>query len=334
MDKKVKITLLSTIKRGRKSTRYLTKYNNNYASVKLDNNENYSRGMEIEVSEKEINDKEFKEAWVKDIKSWEDKKRKILEHLSKYKKEKITETEGYWRNKDGDIIFYPHILPDDEEKKNILDSAYKASIENLYDEKKNKGNNVIHIGFKNLNSSQAFAFNFFKPIIDENIFDKLLSDSQISTIDESDFEKKNPDRTQFDFFLQSGKVKCCFEVKYTESDFGAASQNSDYSNYKEKLKELLKEKIEKEDFFDEYQLWRNIIFALDGYQVFFVFPKFRDDLAKKVEDAKNKCKDNFKDNIKILYVNDFVEKMKNSENKKLRDHYTEFSKKYLEIPTI
>ena len=37
----------------------------------------------------------------------------------------------------------------------------------------------IHPGFKNLNSSQAFAFNFFQPIIDNNLYYVLLENNEL-----------------------------------------------------------------------------------------------------------------------------------------------------------
>lgn len=46
--------------------------------------------------------------------------------------------------------------------------------------------------------------------------------------------------------------------------------------------------ISKEEFFKHYQLWRNIIYAVEGLVVF-VFVEPRKDLTGAVESAKRKC---------------------------------------------
>ena len=333
------VTIVSIIKHGAKNTRYLIKVNDKYASLKIPSNKYYYDGMEVDVPAGIKID--YDEKWKLKANSWAYKKRKILIHLGEYKKKELkVDQNGYWENKDGMKLEYDYILPDGKESDNIINSIYKASVMELFTQKKED----IHTGFKNLNSSQAFAFNFFTPIINEKIIDELVDCWKNTSVFESDFEKKNPDETQFDFYLSSGEIKCSFEVKYTEDAFGSASMDEKHNRekhntkwntiYEEKLKSILRENIEKEEFFDDYQLWRNIIFVLDGYHVYFVFPKFRDDLKEIVETARKKCKDNYQDKIKILFVDDFVDKMKKSDNKDLRDHYTKFYKKYLDIPKV
>ena len=71
----MKVTLLSIIKQGTKTTRYMIKYKGNYASVKLENNECYSQGMEVDILESII-DLKFKEQW-KQKNSWYIKKEKF-----------------------------------------------------------------------------------------------------------------------------------------------------------------------------------------------------------------------------------------------------------------
>ena len=89
--------------------------------------------------------------------------------------------------------------------------------------------------------------------------------------------------------------------------------------------------VTEDEFFEEYQLWRNICFAADGYEVRFVFPAFRKDLAKKVLKAKERCKKEIKDRINFIYIDKFVRKMKESGDEDLRKHYSEFENKYLKL---
>lgn len=66
-------------------------------------------------------------------------------------------------------------------------------------------------------------------------------------------------------------------------------------------------------------------------EVYFVFPEFRDDLKKKVEDAKKALKDEYQNHVYILIIDEIVEKFKNSKDEDLKNHYTEFYEKYLNI---
>ena len=324
-----KVLLSAVIKRSSKNSRFLIKYDNKYGSAKLPNE--YELGTEIEISDEKINDIDFKDDWLKKISSWKNKKYKLLENLSKYKINRLNVIEdGFWENKEGDKIYYSHILPEEEKEKNIIESHYTESIKSSLLKKESE----IHHGFKNLNSSQAFAFNFFQPIIDEDLFHEL--DTYATKLTAYEYEKRNDDETQFDFYLESNNLKYSFEVKYTEDEFGIAPNDYRHMDkwenyYKAKIEAILNEELAITDFFDEYQLWRNICFSEQGYEVRFVFPKFRNDLAEKVEVAKGKCKENYKKKIKIIYVDDFIDKMINSNNSNLKKHYEEFKQKYLSI---
>ena len=302
-------------------------YKNKPASIKLPNE--YEVGTEVEVQENQINDREFNMNWLKTLSSWKNKKRKLLEHLGVYKQDILNiQEDGFWEDKDGDELYYVHILPESKKEENIIKSAYTESIKATLAAKAAD----IHPGFKNLNSSQAFAFNFFQPIIDEKIIHELIPSAINATHPE--FEKKNEDDTQFDFYFESNNLKYSFEVKYTEEDFGIAPNDEKHVEkwntlYKVKLMKILDNEITSEEFFEEYQLWRNICFTADNYEVRFVFPRFRNDLAGKVEAAKQKCKDDFKKKIDIIFVDNFVNKMIASDNSRLKDHYSEFKRKYL-----
>ena len=325
-----KVILLSCIKKGSKNTRYLIKYNGEFASVKLSTDQFYELGSEIEVEDNKINEKkEYNPNWEKTLSVWTNNKRNVLKHLSNYKRNILGITEdGFWEDKDGNKYYYSHILPEGTEDENIIKSAYTESIKKT----KEKYKSEIHRGFKNLNSSQAFAFNFFQPIIDNNLFSELIS--TVKNVIDLEYEKKNHDETQFDFYIKDDNQEYSFEVKYTEDDFGSAPMDSSHEAkwktiYKDKMKNILKTEMTCEEFLDEYQLWRNILFATEGMEVRFVFPKFREDLTEKVNNAKKQCNEDIKKKIDIIYVDTFVSKMKESNDENLRKHYSEFERKYL-----
>jgi len=340
----MRATVEKIIRKGAKTTRYLICVNGEYASVKLPNEETvYEMPKEVDFCEGDI-DRNINDKWVKASDNWPKIKCKILSHLSKYKKNKLNICEdGYWTNKDGENIEYSHILPDGEIKKNLIDSSYHNSMEKTFDAEKDK----IHPGFKNLNSSQAFAFNFFQPIIDENLFYDLFElacdnnsfakRNHKTQIFRHKFEKDNvEDKTQFDFYIEKSDLNVSFEVKYTENEFGTA----DYESHKEKWDEIYKQKVDKllgcnkispEEFFENYQIWRNILFTLDeNHFSCFFYPRFREgDLTTMINQILDKYP-SLKERIIIFYTDDFVNKILDGDySEKLKEHYREFKKKYL-----
>ncbi len=330
MDK-VKVILLSCIKKRTKNTRFLIKYDEKYASVKLPTEQFFELGSEIEISKTIINDKPFDPKWEKTLSAWANTKRLVLQHLSNYKKNIMGIPEdGFWEDKDGNQNYYSHILPKNEEDRNIIDSVYSQTIKKLKKDKESE----IHKGFRCLNSSQAFAFNFFQPLIDENMFQVLIG--PVNCVTDSDYEKKNEDDTQFDFYLKADNKEYSFEVKYTEEDFGAAPMDESHIKkwntlYKNKMAKILKKEMKMEDFFDEYQLWRNICFAAEGMEVRFVFPRFREDLSTKVNNAKSLCKKDIQKRIDVIIVDEVVDKLKTLGNEDILNHYSQFEQKYLSI---
>lgn len=327
--------ILYEIKKGQNNTRFLIKdvgEIEKYHSVKLPNDKNYIVGQKINANDfaSKIDDVQFKLIWLKNL---------IEPHLTKYKENvlKIKEC-GIWEKNNKE---YSHVLPKSEMKLNLIDEGYKDKLETTFCEVEKR--NAIHEYFAHLNSSQALCFNLFVPIIAEKCF-KFI-DGNISNNAEAEFEhiEKNsfekPDnekeKTNFDFFIQD-KTKYFFEVKYTEEKFADTKADERHIKkyedfYSCRLKEIANE-LSQEDFFEEYQLWRNICHVKEKDSVvFFVFPRLRTDLEKAVVKAKEKCIEQWRENIKILYVDEIVEELKASDNPKLQKHYTEFYEKYLNI---
>ena len=333
----MKIQLLSIIARGAKNSRYLIHIETGYRSVLLPNDKSYSILDEVDIEENKID--KVNDKWVERYFSFSKTKERVLNHLFKYKENvlKIPE-QGYWTSSSGERKWYNHILPDESEKKNLIESEYFSSLEETYENIKMANN--LHIAFKHLNSSQAFAFNFFQPIIDENLFIDLLDFWHYNSKPKSEFEKiDKEDKTQFDLFISTNERSCSFEIKYIEQNFGDApideKHHTKWENiYKEKIATLCgKDAISEEEFFENYQLWRNILFAAkSGHNTCFLFPKFRNDLEEVVESAREKC-GQVKERVHILYADKFVEQILSDSkySEKLKKHYAEFKQKYLEF---
>lgn len=328
-------TILSVIRRGAKNSRYLVlAQNKEYGSV-VAANEKYHLGNITEIEE--TIDFNVKDSWLNNYFNWSNTKQKVLNHLARYKKENLgIEPNGVWINQDGEEIEYQHILPKDYILKNLIDSDFHESMINSY----NKKIEFIHPGFKNLNSSQAFAFNFFQPIIDNDLYYALLEKNELKELKlNSEYERVNCDETQFDFYIYNESFQASFEVKYTEDGFGV----TDYDSHKEKWESTYKEKVAKllgkdiltpEDFFANYQIWRNILFTLEkNHHSYFLYPSFRkDDLSPVIEEILESYPE-LKKKVGILYADDFVKKIIADENssKALKEHYQEFKWKYLDV---
>ena len=253
----------------------------------------------------------------------------IKENLSRYKKNTLgIDKNGMWKGSE-----YSHILPFDDRYENIINKGFREDLKRLISQ------DALHFGFPHLNSSQALALNLFGPLVIKGklaMINKVLENKLISNESEGKFEfiEQANEGTNFDFYIQDKSNKVYFEVKYTENEFGKAkndlSHQQKYSEfYERRLEDIVDINREtfKETFFKEYQLWRNIIYAKNGY-IFFVLPRFRDDLIKKVNDAKKEIKNTEIGNrVKLLIIDELVEECE--KNKEMKDHYIEFRKKYL-----
>lgn len=330
------VKLIFKISNGGEKSRWLVEYGDKMKkSVLLSNEKKLSCGDEIDVSESELCSNIYEEKYNRYLSSTQN----IISHLVKYGKMRNLERNGVWNGK-----VYEHVLQN--EKDNLLfNYGYKDALNNIYDEQKNAGN--IHKGFANLNSSQAFAFNFFAPLIDESktscfLFAKILHENFLELPRNCIFEKVLPeDNTQLDFYCEIGTKKFTFEVKYSENAFGDAEKNEKhqikYNNYyKEKLNQIILSynPIEFEDkFYEEYQLWRNLCCLCDeNTTVCFVFHKYRTDLGGKIKMAKELLKsDSLRDRVKIIKVDDFIEDVLKIGTEQQKKYYSEFKEKYLEL---
>lgn len=262
---------------------------------------------------------------------------KVIKHLEEYRVKRISELgteKGEYAKR-----YYFHILPKKDADKNIIDRGFQNDILGLMKSESIKR----HYSFANLNSSQAMTLNLFGPLCVEEILSTVIPHSQSEVQNAAlvyQFEKKEKDSSEIDFYVESVNKKAYFEVKFTEKTIATKSQskhNVERWNlyYREPMEMILNDEVKplaKDLFFDNYQLWRNVrmISDLDSF-VYFVFSRFRQDLTAEVEKSKQFILPNFADKVKVLYIEDICDTILSDyiDNCKLMAHYTEFYEKYI-----
>jgi len=146
------------------------------------------------------------------------------------------------------------------------------------------------------------------------------------------------ERTNFDFFVTlSNSHRVIFEIKYTEYKFGSAPKNKSHlkkyhSIYEKKLNGIIKQKYINENFvLKNYQLIRNLSYLNNKTTVVFLYPKDNEQL-KETYDIVTKILEKDKiPNLKIVYLEDFVNQILNSVNlEPLHTYFREFKRKYIE----
>ncbi len=254
---------------------------------------------------------------------------RIYSHLARYKTDRLGITEnGCWRKKP-----YPPILPEQEYPKNIIDKGYHSWILETAEETGIK----LHHGFHHLNSSQALAFNLFAPLMKENRIETVfhvLRAADRAEWSQFEYVADRSEGTNFDFFIKGERRNYYFEIKYTEGGFGSAGMDAEHLRkfeilYKARTAQTCSVGVE--EFFQKYQLWRNICYSSAG-AVVFVFPAFQKDLEREILLAKEKVL--HPENIMVMHIDDLVAANLHTENEKLNAHYREFELKYLQIQGI
>jgi hypothetical protein len=251
----------------------------------------------------------------------------IKSHLAEYKNKVLNvSANGTWKKNNKQ---YAHILPEILQEKNILNSDYHKMI---IDEIVNT-NVKLHSDFHHLNSSQALCFNLFYPLFLENLF-FVLFNNQNEIVENYEFEhiEDKHEKTNFDLFVKTNRLRYYFEIKYTENEFGKAKSNVGHilkynEVYKDKIK-IFKD-VSMEMFFSHYQIFRNLIYN-NGRNIF-VFPSNRCDLKNAiVEVIKNHCTEEQRKHIVILSIEEIIKIIldKESGNRKIVNHYKLFEEKY------
>lgn len=257
--------------------------------------------------------------------SYKENRENILSHLSKYKKNilKITKNGIYIKEKRE----YSHILPKEIEIKNIIYSEY---LMDLWDYVK-RSNLKLHNDFHHLNSSQAFCFNLFYPIIMENELRMLLNTYEKITDWDFEYIPDKIEKTNFDVFIKTKENNYYFEIKYLENNFPKQEvKDRKIERYHEIYENKLSifKNVTPDVFFDNYQIFRNLSYIHKGI-INFVFPKTRLDLDIQLKTILEKyCDKVLLEKINIIYVEDILSRVSN--NKKLIEYYKLFSEKYMD----
>jgi hypothetical protein len=231
-----------------------------------------------------ISDSWRSEAAILDMRNF---RTRITEHLGQYKKNKlkIIEPGEYLYN--GEIKLYDHILPKDEMKLNIIEKYRDDFFNSSYAQIK------FHRYAHHLNSSQAMCINFFYPLIQEELLEKIAetlripghiiyNSENVCFEKESELEPDGERKTNFDFFIKLDTgVKIYFEIKYTESEFGKAKNDGEHQakfqrTYQPLLEkcDAIKEAFKNEAYFlNNYQIMRNILHIDKDSYVVFIYPQ-------------------------------------------------------------
>ena len=250
---------------------------------------------------------------------------------------------GEWRG-----VKYDHIFSD--LKSNFIDGMYpkKCSVKGDLSDKDIK----YHRGARHMNSSQVMCISFFKKFFEKPEYEKILLDvlkkSGVEIAPEEkikaaifEYEPSPKERTNFDFYmvLLSGK-KISFEVKYTEPDFGGISPDKDDPDkYDRKWDQIYKDMvlkspfldIDKEAFYKNYQINRNIVYAASSDHVLFLTPKANDE--KGIAAGRSYIDQMHCPNIKNLYWEDIAEKTMEAarDHQELFEYYLKFFDKYIKF---
>ena len=209
-----------------------------------------------------------------------------------------------------------------------------------------------HSYAKHMNSSQVMCISFFKKFFEkpeyENILLDILRSSEIEISAEDrieaaafEYEPCHKERSNFDFFilLHSG-VKISFEIKYTESAFGGINPDkNDPYKYDRKWDDIYKDMVSecpflaigKEEFYENYQINRNIAYAGADDYVLFLTPAANHE--RGIEKGRKYIDELNHSHIKNLYWEKILEKTKTSvcDFSELREYYEKFYDKYIRI---
>lgn len=198
-----------------------------------------------------------------------------------------------------------------------------------------------HKDAHHLNSSQVVCYEFFRPMITVQKRANSLLLSFLNSIGlpseeftagygEFEWETNNEEQTNFDFYVQQSRPipetvltdkAIYFEIKYTESEFGAEPIND---RRREKYDSIyiqmidncvcLKRRPTIEEFFKSYQLFRNTIrLTKDNWKnehIIFLFPKENKAVLDEYRIFEEQfILEQYRDHVKAVYWEDLVESM-------------------------
>lgn len=261
--------------------------------------------------------------------------------------------EGKYRY-NNESVPHGHILPlkGNRSRKDAIIEAiadYKVLTDNVTFREDVFPKSELHILANHLTSSQILCYNFFRLFIPEELccnrmmpvtlqLRQLLAKSfpeipQMSENGVCQFEYKIDDEfnegTSFDFCMKDGKTTVLFEIKYTESGFGKAPDDERHKNkFRDVYSKLLNRQdtvckdIEREQFLNNYQLFRNALRTSENVYAVVIYPKNNitcENEFKRFTSNNNWI--NHSERIKSIYWETALSNSILSENSELRRKY-------------
>lgn len=215
----------------------------------------------------------------------------LTKHLGNYKRDILEILEPVLRGGKE----YHHILPPSRRQENIVPSSrerfWRYATENeLVPE--------LHRDFHHLNSSQAFAFNLFFPVFENqpatNVVLDLVGFSHGPVRWQFEAEPDDEEKTNFDVLGDTGSGRLLVEIKFTEQEFGTCKLNDGRKDKRSRIyRPRLIGKIpalflDDGEFSKNYQLLRNLSHLKPGDRLLLIVPKGNTrtfDQAVKFRDA-------------------------------------------------
>jgi len=270
----------------------------------------------------------------------------LKKHLAQYKIDDlgIWEDGLYKKNKKP----YPHILPEDDYKLNILETI-REQFWDYFESDESGLSQRRHVDFHHLNSSQAMCFNLFFPfVMDNNRYLPILLETlelPIENVSEVSFEKilDKKEGTNFDFYIKyKNGMQILFEIKLSENVFGSGKADKSHQLkfidiYKDLITNVVSKKYQVPSYFlKEYQLIRNFSYLGRSNQnfIFFLYPLMNTSLDNSVDKLfPDILEGRFSDRVNVGYLENIITALQShcddKEHSLLIKHFDEFIKKYI-----
>ena len=206
------------------------------------------------------------------------------------------------------------------------------------------GCNVAN-GQSGLNSSQAFAFNFFFPYFSAGTasaseLSKALGLDMEASTEDWRFEEVQDENTNVDFVWQSQaghKVFC--EVKLSEAEFAKAKPDPRHMDklqkiYRPRLEKLVSpDLLQEKPFFDHYQLLRNVslLHGNANSHLVILFPRANAALFPQLKRVLAGINPEHRHRIHVAHVEDAIDALCACETltPELRAHASVLKEKYV-----
>lgn len=271
---------------------------------------------------------------------------RLRSHLVKYKFRVLgVLANGAWKGpRTGALAAQPHILPPGEERLNIV-AAYR---ERFWADFERGEPRSLERHFGHLNSSQAFAFNLFYPLVIDrawaNAFVQGLLGLKDAVVRAAAFEYTADahEGNHFDFFveLESGE-RLYFEARLAELGFRTLDlppreRERLRERFAPRLAGVVEDKwLSGDEFFRRYELLRTLsLLERPQHRLYFVVPRANQSLSQALAILPEVVSAPAAERVHMLYLEDAVEGLRalvRGRDELLRRHYREFREKYVPL---